>query len=128
MTYKFKKKLTNDFNRLKKVFLRNGIPDRVPFLEYYIDNEVVAGFLQEKPLDKNDKEQAPKYWEQRIRFYKEIGMDFVFVSMSIPLPKHNISTTEPNNTSEKRSWVSENKGPITTEEEFEKYPWPDKEL
>jgi hypothetical protein len=40
-----------DFGRLLKVFRREGLPDRVPFIELFADAEVVAAVVGDKPID-----------------------------------------------------------------------------
>lgn len=123
---KLRKKLQPDFERMRKVLLRKGIPDRVPFAEYYVDQQAAAQLLGEKCAEENNESrgQMELFWLQRIRFYQAFGMDFVFVPAIWQAPKQRLSIEATDNLLGKRAWVSENKGPITNEEEFAEYPWP----
>lgn len=117
-----------NIGRLLKVLLREGEPDRVPFYEHFVDNEVIEA-LTDKPVSKALAEEglsSEKYLNTLIEFYSRLGYDYVPMEVSPKLPRTNVLQT--NDVAYlsrgKRTWQDENKGTIETIEDFEKYPWP----
>jgi uroporphyrinogen decarboxylase len=116
-----------DFNRLLKVFCRDGIPDRVPFIELFADPEVVGEVLREKPIpfDQTNREQQEAKLLQQIRFCYTLGWDFVWVFACVPFPRDVLRADDTAQLAhEERAWVDENRGTVETMEDFERYPWP----
>lgn len=108
-----------DIGRLIKVLLREGEPDRVPFYEHFVDNEVIEA-LTGRGLG------SEKYLDILVDFYQKLGYDYVPMEVPPKLPRTNI--LQANDVAHlsrgKRTWADENRGVIETIEDFEKYPWP----
>ena len=128
-----------DFEQLKKVLLRQGNPDKIPFYEHFIDIEVIEKitgipitkyeFNTGIPVGKSDsyeKNEKEKYLKILINFYYEMGYDYFPLEVSPYLPRTNflVGDDTAELSREKRQWQDENTGPITNWKEFEKYPWP----
>ena len=129
-------KLAPDFNRLLKVLKRDGIPDRVPFIELLFDAELMSAMTGEKfptirgifehGLRQVDRETEKDYYLKEIKLWYEAGFDYISVRPFIPLlfPMALTADTAENSRGD-RSWQSTGHGGIiTSEEEFDKYPWP----
>ncbi len=124
-----------DFKRLLKVFRREGIPDRVPFIELFADPEIVAAVLGEEPVDQMAMLRDPVAREvalrQRIRFCQKVGFDFVWVCTHPPffstlawlVAEDTAELSRPG-----RIWVNEDSGTIRSMADFEAFPWPSPEM
>jgi uroporphyrinogen decarboxylase len=109
-----------NFERFLKVVRRQGEPDRVPFAELFHDYEIMAA-IQGPPPGDSDGEAA---W--RVSFWRNLGYDYISGQPNIGFPRPDMMTEDTAALSRgERGWVNEAKGPITTWEEFEKYPWPE---
>lgn len=117
-----------DFDRLRRVLCRRGLPDRVPFIELFADPEIVAAVLGEQAIyaepDEYDKRKAQL--AQRIRYCRRVGYDFVwayprvnFSARKVLLADDPAALSRP-----QRQWVNEAEGVIESMEEFHAYPWP----
>lgn len=117
-----------DFERLKKVLLRQGEPDRVPFYEHYVDDEVVEAISGQAitKLDTTDPEQIKTYVDILVDFYVQQGYDYVPLERFLNLPRNNVvrGTDTAELSRDTREWQDENEGVITTWAEYEAYPWP----
>ncbi len=70
-----------DFGRLRRVLLRQGEPDRVPFSELFADAEIRAAVTGEPipsrvPADPASRDRALDW---SIRFWHQTGYDYVSV-------------------------------------------------
>lgn len=117
-----------DFERLRRVFRRQELPDRVPFIELFADPEIVAAVLGEQAiyaeLDEMDKRRAQL--AQRIRYCQRVGYDYVWAYPRVNFALRRVLFTEdPAALSRpKRQWVNESEGAIESIDEFDAYPWP----
>ncbi len=114
-----------NFNRLLKVLLRQGEPDRVPFVETSHDPEIMEALLPHLPgEDGSDERERP--WRRRLRFWRQLGYDYISLGAAYPLsfPWETAENTAALG-GERRGWISESKGLIETREDFARYPWPD---
>jgi len=110
---------------LRQVLLRQGEPDRVPFVELFHDAEIMEAILPYLPgEDGYDEKERP--WRRRLRFWHQLGYDYLSLGAAYPLP---FSWAEAEDTAAlarpQRSWIEESRGLIQTREDFERYPWPD---
>jgi len=116
-----------DFDRLLRVFLRRGTPDRVPFIELFADPEIIEALAGEKPTRKDSKilDEREAGLLRQIKFCYRMGWDFVWVFVDVPFIKDELSAEDtailPR---DRRSWVDESRGIIASMEDFERYPWP----
>ena len=105
-----------DFGRLTTVF-RRGVPDRVPFIEFYLDLSVVG--ITPSTDDKK------KRWRDAAESWLRLGYDGFPVGASYALPKPGLQAPDNAVLSHgMRQWRDENRGAIGTWEDFERYPWP----
>ncbi|RLI36749.1 uroporphyrinogen-III decarboxylase-like protein [Candidatus Bathyarchaeota archaeon] len=133
----------HDFDRLLSV-LWNEEPDRIPFYEHFVDNEVIEALMGEpitklqpsdqavaqlKEGDSKYRSRARRYAEALIRFYRHMGYDYVPFEVPLRLPRVNLRECEDTAQLSRgvRTWVDENRGTIESREDFESYPWPDPE-
>jgi len=114
---------------LVDTILYKGTPDRVYHIELYQDLEIREAIAERydlaKGLDLNDP-----WFEQKkyIAVQRFCGFDYVVSGMvDLPMPLYSAKTKDTAALARKggRSYQDEHIGPITTFEEFEKYPWPD---
>jgi uroporphyrinogen decarboxylase len=108
-----------DFNRLATVFSR-GVPDRVPFIEFYLDLSIIGV----TPSGDDPKER----WRETAEAWLRLGYDGFPVGASYSLPRPGLQAPDTATMSHgMRHWRDENRGAIETWEDFEKYPWPGSE-
>ena len=122
------------FDRLLKVLLRQGEPDRIPFLELFADPEIIEAVL-EKPVPRMaapepiplTEEALAVYCDRLIEFSLVLGYDYV-VSLVTGGASFQFGFYGAQDTAaiprSQRSWARESEGLITSWEDFEKYPWP----
>ncbi|MBM3501786.1 MAG: hypothetical protein FJX74_24290, partial [Armatimonadetes bacterium] len=113
---------TPNFERVLKVLRRDGVPDRVPFLELFHDAEIIQKAMGEPfPADPGELRQY------QIRFMSRFGYDYVVGRYPYGFPGREALITEDTALYKRpqRGWQDEHKGPIMSWEEYEAYPWPD---
>ena len=119
-----------DIKLFKQVILGQTIPSRPPFTELFLDNEVTAAisrdYLGLKWLNpSNDRESRKAYWDNLIEVFYRLGYDYVRVWGNLDFPGNNRLADDTSMLSRgKRRWTEEGKGPISSWEDFENYPWP----
>jgi uroporphyrinogen decarboxylase len=119
-----------DYTRLQKALKRQGDPNRVPFLELFADQEVIAGLLDENVIPQDvqlvNREALEKGLSQKIRFWHRLGYDAFWQGPNLELP--DLIRLAIDDTAsiprDKRQWVDEKAGIITNWEDFDRYPWP----
>jgi uroporphyrinogen decarboxylase len=116
-----------DFQRLRRVLLRQGEPDRLPFVELFADREIMEAVIGEPipvalPHQRKLRELALR---RALRFWYETGYDYITVQAVLDLPQQRLlaDDTAPLPRA-KRSWITTSSGAINTWEDFETYPWP----
>lgn len=109
--------------------MRRGRPRRVHFIELFLDPEVSDAICDRYGVLDDLDPSDPFYTEKReIIVQSFLGYDSVRASMSgMIMPLSYMTTDDTAELGRKggRSYIDEHKGPITTWEEFEAYPWPD---
>jgi uroporphyrinogen decarboxylase len=117
-----------DFGRLLKVLRRQGEPDRVPFLELLHDAEIMEAVLGRSPVWTPGQPLTEEAMGNRIEFWRRLGYDFLTLGIMVPLGGR---IAQADDTAElpkqKRGWIDESKGLLTSRADFETYPWPDPE-
>lgn len=106
-------------------------PERVHFAELFLDQEiqdaVALRFGLDDGLDKSDPYYA---FRRNIKIHRFLGYDYVraVVSEGLDFSRttdiHTADTAQQDQSKGERNWVNESKGPVSSWEEFEKYPWP----
>lgn len=134
-----------DINRWLDAMSGKKVPDRVPMVEYLIDNALMRPILEKKIgrkwVDTSDKteymggqmdfskdnlELINAWLDNQIAFWYHMGYDFIRVEVSLPLPAVALVTqdTAPDNKDHNRAWQGLHDGPIKNWDDFENYPWP----
>ena len=121
--------LDPDYTRLLRALQRQGDPGHVPFLELFADPEMIAAVLDEPvvpstdvPMDRGTLEKS---LDQKIRFWHGLGYDAFWQGATFVLPMLCLESDDTAVLSrDKRNWIDEKAGTITTWEDFERYPWP----
>jgi uroporphyrinogen decarboxylase len=125
----FSKDITPDWEGLKQCISRAGTPQRVHFLELFLDPEIKQVICDRFDLASDLKESDPYYYFQReIAIQRFLGYDYVLcgvTGLDMPMNWHVTEDTADNKRAIGRIFVDEHKGPITSWTEFENYPWPD---
>jgi uroporphyrinogen decarboxylase len=115
--------------------LRKGTPRRVHYAELFQDAEIrtaiAARYGIGATLDKKDPFYALRFDVELQRF---LGYDMVRGYLTLkggaalfPRPTHAAADTTDlaGQRRAQRNWTDEHSGPVTSWEQFEKYPWPD---
>jgi uroporphyrinogen decarboxylase len=116
-----------DFERLRKVLLRQGEPDRVPFVELFADREIMEAVIGESiPVaERHDRQLREVALQRTLRFWYETGYDYITVGPVFDMPMRRLAADDTAALSrEQRSWTNESSGVINSWQDFETYPWP----
>ncbi len=119
-----------DYEEFLKTLAREGTPERVHFMELFLDKEVQDVIVERFDLAKELDPSDPWYYHKlQINLQRFLGYDYVnCVLGNIKFPRDiiNAEDTAPSEqTRDTRSWTDEHVGAIQTWEDFENYPWPD---
>jgi uroporphyrinogen decarboxylase len=120
-----------DCTRLLRTLARGGDPLRVPVLELFADPEIIFQALGEPmvSLDEQMRNRAAmeQMLDQRIAFWYLLGYDALWQGPEFSLPYTLRLTSEDTAevAADRRRWVDETAGIITSWADFERYPWPD---
>ncbi len=121
-----------DWEGFLRCLRREGTPDRVYFVELLVDEEIKDAVARRFGLIDDVDLGDPFYAQKReIRVKRFLGYDSIRCGLDeIGMPLDWISTADTAGKLQRtcgREYIDEHKGPITTWEEFEAYPWPDPE-
>jgi uroporphyrinogen decarboxylase len=123
------KPVTPDWEALVRCIERQGTPQRVHHIELFLDGEIQEAICTRWALLDGLNPDSRHYPLQRqIRLQRFLGYDYVrcgVQGIEMPLNRANIDDTAALEREGGRSFMDEHRGPITTWEEFEQYPWPD---
>jgi uroporphyrinogen decarboxylase len=121
-------------------------PERVPLVEYIIDNSLLRFIVEERlarkwigifdgtgvwggesALIKSNREDVFCWYDNFIAFWYRMGYDFVRMELMPPYPAQSLMAPDTADTDgrSKRSWQKLSAGPIGSWEDFERYPWPE---
>jgi len=115
-----------DFSRLEKVFRRQGEPDRVPFIEPFIDLEPMETFLG-RPLPAfclGPREAFEAHHDGSLEFHYLLGFDYVISQVRIwndSLGQAEGASASPAGSP---AWAQEVVGLVADWKGFDRYPWP----
>lgn len=131
------KHLKPDKEEFKEVILRKRIPSRVHFVELHIDAEVIRYFTKKwnrkwiEPSLAKDRKSQELVLANYIECWYRLGYDclrftsdFRFSASLSFASKKRLAEDTALLSKEKRSWVEEGKGIITSWQDFESYSWP----
>ncbi len=116
-----------NFERLLKALMLEE-PDRIPFYELFVDQEVMETILGvEFRIDPSKRETVKEYCRRLVEFYRKLGYDYVPFSASLNLPRSNVLMARDTALYSRgfRSWQNEHRGEIETIEDYYEYPWPE---
>jgi len=121
--------VTPDWEEFVACLRRELTPRRVHPIELFLDQEVQEALLREFDLLGGLDASDPYLQEKStLRLQRFLGYDYVCQSLEgIDLPLH-WSTAEDTAAMKRpggRVFMEEKRGPITSWQEFERYPWPD---
>ncbi|MCX6361110.1 MAG: hypothetical protein NT029_14965 [Armatimonadetes bacterium] len=118
-----------DWEGLKQCILRQGAPDRVHYIELFLDPEIKDAVVDRLDLCAGIDLSAPDYGLQReVAIQRGLGYDFVrcgVEGLDWPMNRGTTDDTASLGRAGGRSYIDEHTGPITNWNEFEAYPWPD---
>jgi len=129
MVQRFAGDVTPNWEGLKHCILREGTPDRVYYIELFLDPEIQEVICERFGILEGIGRSDP-FFEHRkqIRLQSFLGYDFVRWSLerqAWPLHQAKAQDTAALARADGRSFIDEHSGPITNWQEFEAYPWPD---
>jgi len=115
----------NDFRRLRMALMQEGVPDRTPLIELFVDQAVQSAFLG-RPIESVADEAA--FWEAAGYDYAPVAVGLVRVgevfSREATHTKRSQYSVYTNDEVE-MTWAAEGQGVITSRDELEKFEWPD---
>jgi uroporphyrinogen decarboxylase len=129
----FSKQVVPDWQGLLRCLRREATPERVHCIELFLDDEVQEEICQRYDLlDRLDLGDPYFLHRRQIRLQSFLGYDYVMypkhvgesIGTRLALPELIAKDTAGLARRGGRAYVEEHKGPITTWEEFERYPWP----
>lgn len=109
-----------DRDAFLKAVLTDYVPERPRLVEYLVNPPVMKAVLQmigRRWVDPGHDTSG--YWDNFIAFWYHLGYDFVRMELAMNFPR----ASRPGGDSG-RVYAETAAGPITSWEEFEKYPWP----
>ncbi len=126
----FLRPITPDYESFLKCIKRQGTPERVHHIELFLDgpikDEIASKFGVYDGISNDDKFRGAK---KNIALQRFLGYDYVLASIWGYNFKFNWNSVDDvaglKKENGQRNFMDMHKGPITTWEEFEKYPWPD---
>lgn len=125
----FCKGIKPNYEGLIKNLKREGTPDRVYFIELFLDKPVEDVIDKRYGVTEGLSPNAPEYeWQRKIALQRFLGYDYVctgLLHLDIGQGKTIADSTQGEQSSGERSWIEEGTNIITCWEDFEKYPWPD---
>lgn len=124
----FTRTIQPDAEALLANLRREGTPQRVHYMELFLDAEIQEAICQRFELTRALSADEPYFAEKRqIALQRFLGYDFVNGRLDLPMPlfRQQVEDTAALPRAGGRSFQDEHRGPITSWEDFEKYPWPD---
>ncbi|OGS23529.1 MAG: hypothetical protein A2297_05495 [Elusimicrobia bacterium RIFOXYB2_FULL_48_7] len=126
--------LTNpkpDIEAFCKVIRRQMIPKRPPLVEFAISDEanpeLRGNFYKLNATYKEGSREFKEIWAKlSIELWLSFGYDYIHLGGGQLKfeRKSRITGDTASKGNDERSWTEEGKGPISSWEDFEKYPWP----
>ncbi|MCJ7703333.1 MAG: hypothetical protein MUO62_17250 [Anaerolineales bacterium] len=124
----FSRHITPNWEKLVACISRQQMPERVHFIELFLDEEIKAVLCSQYRIDHNLDQNDPWYFQKReIAIQRFLGYDYVLSGPSgldLPLDWLTTSDTAEIRRTEGRKFINEHAGPITSWQTYEDYPWP----
>ncbi len=120
-----------DRQGLLNLIRKRGSADRVHFIELFLDPEIQKAIASRFGLWEGIAADDPYAAEKRLlAVQRALGYDYVRVGVDkyeMPLHRSMAADTAALRRNAGRSYVDMETGPITNWEEFERYPWPERD-
>lgn len=118
-----------DWEAFVRCIKREGTPERVHYIELFLDQEVQNAICERFDL-LADLDRSDPYFDlkRQVAIQRFLGYDYVRCpaeGIGVELNRKVTTDTAHLQRAGGRSFLDEHKGPVTTWEEFETYPWPD---
>jgi uroporphyrinogen decarboxylase len=124
----FSRPVTPDWEAFIDCVARRRTPARVHVVELFLDVEVQQAICERYDLLASVRADDPFYLQRReMAVQRYLGYDYVVCNLEgLDMPYHSIvaEDTAGLKRSGGRAYTDEHRGPITTWQEFETYPWP----
>jgi uroporphyrinogen decarboxylase len=121
--------VTPDWEGLLNCIGRKGTPERVHHIELFLDDEIKDIICDRFGLLDGIGVHEPFFdLKKEIRIQRFLGYDYVRCGLDdfeMPLDRLSVADTAKIERVGGREFINEKEGPITSWEEFEKYPWAD---
>ena len=120
-----------DYEALLANLRRQGTPERVHYLELFLDGEIKAAIVDRFDLGGSIADDDPhRQVKLEIELQRFLGYDYVTGGIgNVAFPRHHLAaedtTEQEGQRRDQRTWTDEHIGPIKGWREFEEYPWPD---
>ena len=125
----FSTQVTSSWEGLIFCIKRKGTPKRVHHIELFLDDEIKQIICKRFRLFEGLSDTDPYFELQlEIRIQRFLGYDYVRCGLDdfdMPLDKISVADTAEIRRKGGREFINQKEGPISSWEEFEKYPWPD---
>ena len=130
MKHAFPVDVSPDWQALRDCIMRKGTPERVHYIELFLDEEIQAAICERYGLLKGVGPGDPFFAQKRdMAVNRFLGYDYVRCRLDdLEMPTNRMEIEDyaaPLPRESGRSFMEEHKGPITNWAEFEAYPWPD---
>jgi len=127
----FAVEVTPDFERFIDCIMRRGTPDRVHYVELFLDVQIKDVICERYGIFPSiDPEDHLSVMKREVAIQRFLGYDYVRCGIDdliMPLRSSKTDDTAALPKTQGRSYIDEHVGPITNWDEFEQYPWPDPE-
>lgn len=121
--------VTPDWHGLVDCILRKGTPARVHHIELFLDGEVQEAVCQRFDLLDGLNPNDPAYpLKRQVAIQRFLGYDYVrcpVQGLEIQFNYHQTNDTAELARANGRNYMDEHRGPVTSWEEYDAFPWPD---
>ena len=118
--------VTCDYESFVETISRTRMPDRVHFVELFLDREIQddidARFEISKSLQPGDADYPLR---RQIAIQRSLGYDYVVCEVEGAELAVNFTTHEDRTSVDGRRWLEQHSTPISSWEDFERFPWPE---
>ena len=108
---------------------RQGTPKRVHHIELFLDQELQDAIVQRFDLAQGIGSGDPfRVQKTKLALQRFLGYDYVTADLDDfkwKVTEHEVTDTAQRARAGGRAFVDLQRGPVTSWEEFERYPWPD---
>jgi len=131
MSSPFSVRVTPDWEGLDRTIRRQGEPQRVHFIELFLDGEIQDAICERYDV-LGGLDPGEEFFELRkqVALQSFLGYDYVRCGLErLEMPLRHLPAADTAELAREggRSFIDEHRGPITSWDEFEAYPWPDPE-